>query len=387
MRINTNISALNSYNQLKNTQNNLDQSLERLSSGKRINRAADDAAGLAISEKMKAQINGLNQAVRNAQDGISMIQTAEGALNETHSILQRMRELAVQSANDSNTAEDRAQIQKEVDQLAKELSRISNTTEFNTKNLLAGGLTDQKFQIGANKGQNISLSVDAMDAKSLGVTDTMYNYNDVGASANSGIKVSGRSFTGDITISAAGTGTVAAITMTSGNMVISVDSASTTLGDVKSLLNKNGYNATLESGAVSTTVISTGTTTSASADKSTVASVGNNGTITKDAYVAAGIDVSTQSAANAAIETINAAINTVSTERSKLGAVQNRLDHTINNLSVASENLTAANSRIRDVDMAKEMMAFTKNQILSQAGTAMLAQANQRPQGVLQLLG
>jgi flagellin len=276
MRINTNVAALNSYNQLNNTNNNMQKSLERLSSGSRINRAADDAAGLAISEKMNAQTRGLGQAQRNAQDGISMIQTAEGALKETHSILQRMRELSVQAANDSNTNEDRTEIKAEIDQLTSEIDRISTTTEFNTKNLLNGdlvGATGQlTFHIGANSGQNTTLEI-----------------RDMGVSAN----------------------------------------------------------------------LDVGTA----------------------------IDVTTQSGADAAIGTIDAAIGEVSTERSKLGAMQNRLDHTINNLSTSEENLTAANSRIKDVDMAKEMMNLSKQQILSQAGTAMLAQANQMPQGVLQLLG
>lgn len=397
MRINTNMVALNAYRQLNNTNTALDKSLERLSSGLRINRAADDAAGLAISEKMKGQISGLEQAKRNAQDSISMIQTAEGALNETQSILQRMRELAVQSANDTNTASDRAQIQKEIDQLAKELSRISNTTEFNTKNLLAGGLTDNKFQIGANKDQNISLSINAMDAKSLGVADNLFKYAGVG-SDSAGLSVSTVAYSGGITLAAATattTVTTAAIDSTGTKIKVTlaanVDSTgatiTATLADVKSALSEIGIDATLEtSGSASLTdTITAGETVTASTISSNAATT-LNGKVTKDAFVASGINVSTQSAANAAIQTINEAINIVSTERAKLGAVQNRLDHTINNLSVAGENLTAANSRIRDVDMAKEMMAFTKNQILSQAGTAMLAQANQRPQSVLQLL-
>src|SRR6056297_1056119 len=169
MRINTNVAALNSYNQLKNTQNNLSKSLSRLSSGKRINGAADDAAGLAISEKMGSQTRGLAQAQRNAQDGISMIQTAEGALKESHSILQRMRELSVQSANDTNTEADRGEIQKEVDQLAAELTRIGETTEFNTQKLLDGTLDSTKFQIGANEDQNMEISINDMQAEALGV--------------------------------------------------------------------------------------------------------------------------------------------------------------------------------------------------------------------------
>lgn len=275
MRINHNIAALNTYRQLTGNTGAANKSLEKLSSGLRINRAADDAAGLAISEKMRGQIRGLDQAQRNAQDGISLIQTAEGALNETHSILQRMRELAVQSANDTNTATDREKLQAEVDQLAKELDRISTTTEFNTSKLLDGTFSGT-FHIGANAGQNLSINVGDMSASALSVA---------GVGGKPGIDIS-----------------------------------------------------------------------------------------------------STQSAANAAITTINTALEAVSVQRSELGAVQNRLEHTINNLGASSENLTAAESRIRDVDMANEMMAFTKNNILTQAAQAMLAQANQQPQGVLQLL-
>lgn len=287
MRINHNIAALNTYRQLTAGTNAASKSMEKLSSGLRINRAGDDAAGLAISEKMRGQIRGLEMAAKNSQDAISLIQTAEGALNETHAILQRMRELAVQAANDTNTATDRTRIQEEVDELAKEITRISNTTEFNTKKLLDGqGGSSLTFQIGANEDQTITLSISAMDAATLGV----------------------------------GTG-----------------SAATVAGG--------------------------------------------------DAVADGGIDVSTDAAAaTAAITTIQNAIDTVSAERSKLGAYANRLEHTINNLGTAAENLTAAESRIRDVDMAKEMMEFTKNNILTQAAQAMLAQANQQPQGVLQLL-
>ena len=270
MIINHNIMALNAWRGLGQTNSALSKSLEKLSSGMRINRAADDAAGLAISEKMRGQIRGLNQAVRNAQDGISLLQTAEGALNETHSILQRMRELAVQAANDTNTSADRSQIQQEVNQLITEINRIGNTTEFNTQKLLNGSLSGKLIQIGANSGQNLSITIANMKAGALGVS---------------------------------------------------------------------------------------------------------------------GLNVSAQSSAAHAITLVQSAINQVSTERSKLGAIQNRLEHTIANLGVASENLTAAESRVRDVDMAQEMMLFTKNQILVQAGTVMLAQANMAPQSVLKLLG
>jgi flagellin len=279
MRINHNIASLNTYRQLSTNSSNTAKSLEKLSSGLKINKAGDDAAGLAISEKMRGQIRGLEMASKNAQDGISLIQTAEGALNETHDILQRMRELATQSANDTNTGTDRGELQKEFNQLAKEVTRIAKTTEFNTQKLLDGSDTDGKvFQIGANAGQSLTLTINAMDA----------------------------------TILVIGTGTTEADTV--------------------------------------------------------------------------GIDITSQTNADAAISLVNTAIETVSAERSKLGAYQNRLEHTINNLGTSSENLTAAESRIRDTDMAKSMMEFTKNNILSQAAQSMLAQANQQPQGVLQLL-
>ena len=269
MRIQHNISALNTHRNLTANNTQANKNLEKLSSGYKINRAGDDAAGLAISEKMRGQIRGLDMATKNAQDGISLIQTAEGALNETHAILQRMRELAVQSSNDTNVDTDRAALQKEVDALVSEISRIANNTEFNTQKLLDGNFKGT-FHIGANEGQNIQLSVTSMKAKDLKI-DT--------------------------------------------------------------------------------------------------------------------VNIADRADADKAITTINNALSSVSTQRSALGAVQNRLEHTINNLGATSENLTAAESRIRDTDMAKEMMGFTKNNILMQAAQSMLAQANQQPQGVLQLLG
>lgn len=268
MIINTNMSALIAENNLENTQNNLSADLQHLSSGLRINSAADDAAGLAISEKMQGQINGLNQAQRNAQDGISLIQTAEGAMGQVQNILQRMRELAVQSANDTNTSADRAQIQTEVGQLTSEINRITSTTQFNTQNVINGTFTAKHIQVGANIGQALTITIGSMSTSSLGVS---------------------------------------------------------------------------------------------------------------------GITVSSQTSANAAISTIDKAINTVSTDRANLGAYQNRLQYAINNLSTSSLNITAAQSRIEDVNMASEMSDFTKNQILSQAGTSMLAQANKLNQSVLSL--
>lgn len=265
-----------------NTQRNLglnnasaQKSIEKLSSGLRINKAGDDAAGLAISEKMRGQIRGLNQASRNAQDGISLIQTVEGAMSETQAILQRMRELAVQASNDTNVTVDRLAIKEELSSLRSEIDRIANNTEFNQQKLIGTAFTASaiKLQVGANSGQNIEVIFTNMQA--------------------------------------------------------------------------------------SATQIDIGT---------------------------ADLEVSVQSTADALIGIVNSAITNVSTQRSKLGAIQNRLEHTIKNLDTASENLQAAESRVRDVDMAKEMMEFTKQNILQQAATAMLAQANQAPQGVLQLL-
>ena len=283
MRINTNISAMNTYSRLTSANASKSGSLAKLSSGLRINKAGDDAAGLAISEKMKNQVSGMTQATRNAQDGISLIQTAEGALKETHTILNRMRDLVVQSNNDTNTAEDRSAIQKELDSLTSEVERISSDTQFNTKTLLTGTFSgtdnELKFQIGANKDQTIGLSIGDMTA--------------------GGLKVSGL----------------------------------------------------------------------------TIANTG----------VSSGVE-GTKADHDAALGKVDAAIKSVSEERANLGAVQNRLDHTISNLATTKENLSEANSRIVDVDMAEEMMSFTKSNILSQAATAMLAQANQMPQGVLQLL-
>lgn len=605
MIVNTNISSLNAQRNLYGTQNAMQKSLEKLSSGYRINKAADDAAGLAITEKMTGQVNGLNQAIRNAQSAISLIQTAEGALSESHSILQRMRELATQAASDTNTNDDRAKIQAEIDQLAEELSRISNTTEFNTQNLLAGGLRNT-YHIGANSGQNVTMNINAMDATTLNVTrdvkvakmgdtnpagiskveadlgvvnklaDGKYQVKvdvieagQVSTSASDGVTVGSGFATGELTAdtnltftysvdgtpaTVSGTTDLAAMgsldsatadativinidgtdyTLTEGTQFDTGDSASDLLTAIQTAIGENGTAELVDNKLVITSA-STGSTSSVSVtindgtdsgdadiiaaalgitsgvsdtgddqpgwvvtdaegttigtygvsesfdingltvdlsaiggtltegvtvdlvgsmedsvtvqlfsvddstgdpvatavgDKVTVNqakggdyTIGNseigqlvvnfavngaqagatdieistnksssaltgNGQVLKDAVAAGGIDVSTQVAADKAITVINDALTKVSEERSKLGAMQNRLDHTINNLQAAAENLTSARSTIKDVDMAAEMSEFTKNQILSQAGVAMLAQANQVPQAVLKLLG
>ena len=285
MRINTNVAAMNTYSRLTAANTAKSNSLAKLSSGSRINKAGDDAAGLAISEKMKSQIGGLTQAKRNAQDGISLVQTAEGALNETHSILERMRDLAVQGGNSTLTDDDKGAINKELTALHQELTRIATTTQFNKQSLFAATVKDAKpaaftFQIGANKGQTLNVEIGQMDGSSL-------------------LKTKAASFV------------------------------------LKATVGKNG----------------------------------NGGMVAGDM-----------------IDKIDAAIQTVSDQRAGLGAVQNRLEHTINNLTATNENLSDANSRIRDVDMAEEMMTFTKSNILSQAATSMLAQANAMPNSVLNLL-
>ncbi|MHB9143840.1 MAG: flagellin N-terminal helical domain-containing protein [Symbiobacteriia bacterium] len=381
MIINTNISALNAWRNVTQTDNSLSKSLERLSSGFRINRAADDAAGLAISEKMRGQVSGLNQAVRNSQDAISLIQTGEGALNESTSIAQRIRELADQAASDTNTLSDRYQIQQEVNQLSGEVTRISGSTEFNTKKLLDGTFNGT-FQIGANAGQTISVKIGAMDAKTLGMT----NISDKLVVDSGSTTIDSASATNAMTNLASNIFTVKFYTDATTATQINADLVA---ANGVSLATVTGVSATasdLSFAVTNTTYLQAGQT----AGTLTVR-VGANVQTGTSATVAAlaggdGISVLSQADAGNALNKLDSATNQISSQRAQLGAVQNRLEHTIANLSVASENLTAAESRIRDVDMAAEMSVFTRNQILMQAGTAMLAQANQKPQAVLQLL-
>lgn len=382
MRINHNISALNTYRSLSNNNTVTSKSLEKLSSGLRVNRAGDDAAGLAISEKMRGQIRGLDQASRNAQDTISLIQTTEGALNETHSILQRMRELAVQSGNDTNTTVDRNEIQKEVNQLIEEIDRIGNTTEFNTQRLLNG---DKKALATTING---SISVSKTTA---GFSATLSTTAD-GQTLNGAITITkiaatttaGAAGTADFVIgnpgslAGAATGLSATLaTFTVAGMSIDLTAMSTiAVGETITITFKAAEAANGITNAITAQIgANSGQTMSVGIDDMRSAALG-----------VSTVKIDTSTNASAAVAQVNNAIERVSAQRSKLGAYQNRLEHTINNLGTASENLTASESRIRDVDMAKEMMEFTKNSILSQAATAMLAQANQQPQGVLQLL-
>ena len=372
------------------------KSMEKLSSGFRINRAGDDAAGLAISEKMRGQIRGLKQASRNAQDGISLIQTAEGALNETHSILQRMRELADQAATDTNTLDDRKEIQKEINQLLEEIDRIANQTEFNTQTLLDGTYSDKKFHIGANADQNMVVGVASMKTDAIGSTDF------TGGAA----VTSAGSITTDFSTSNA-TVTISDDATTPNTVTITLDQDYGTADEVVKAINEAIAEDANLGGKVEAKLLDGNKITFIAKDAEAEYSVDGedafgfaNGAQTIDnspAFVSSlRVDnvetattggVLTQGEANEAITIVDDAIKTVSAERSKLGAYQNRLEHTINNLGTSAENLQAAESRIRDLDMAEEIMAFTKNNILQQAATAMLAQANMAPQSVLQLLG
>ncbi|MDF2906204.1 MAG: flagellin, partial [Herbinix sp.] len=388
-------------------------SMEKLSSGLRINRAGDDAAGLAISEKMRGQIRGLDQANRNSQDAISLIQTAEGALNETHSILQRQRELATQAANDTNTAEDRKNIQDEMDQLGKEIDRIAETTQFNTKSLLDGSM-DKTTVADENIMSNTALksgaaavvigstlvSLQDKDGNSLGIAAT----DEIEVSyVKNGVTETNTFTAGALTLAAFGTtdGAVAdanlAATVTAG----SLDLAAAAAGEAGAIhgitVTVKDNTGVVKSGASNalSSFAETQEATDIHADGSSTFQIGANTgqniqlSIKDMGATALGvkdIKVTNQGLANVAIKVIDEAITKVSAQRSSLGSVQNRLEHTINNLSTSAENLTAAESRVRDVDMAKEMMNQTKNSILSQAAQAMLAQANQQPQQVLQLL-
>ncbi|PLR73717.1 flagellin [Bacillus sp. UMB0728] len=463
MRINHNIAALNTYRQLNSASGAQSKSMEKLSSGLRINRAGDDAAGLAISEKMRGQIRGLDMASKNSQDGISLIQTAEGALNETHDILQRMRELSVQSSNDTNTADDRAEIQKEIDQLVSEVDRIGNTTEFNTKKLLNGGAgLTTNFTAETVNGANvdwINVSGGTADTKignvaitaataATGATTTLTVATTAGSKT---IDINGVSLTYTATGTAdtdgaalaqlindnkdklgvsatytAGTDALAITTSGVGSAAnLTVNAAAGEIAVGATAVDTYGSDATITEATIGANYVARGNTITVTsgnleglelqlngnvmhatganndatfditANGSLALQIGANqdqemgisiGDMRASALGVASINVTSQSSASNAITTIDAAIKTVSAERSKLGAYQNRLEHTINNLNTSSENLTAAESRVRDVDMAKEMMNQTKNSILSQAAQAMLAQSNQLPQGVLQLL-
>ena len=385
MIINHNMNALNAHRNMGINNTAAGKSMEKLSSGLRINRAGDDAAGLAISEKMRGQIRGLTQASRNSADGISMIQTAEGALNETTNILQRMRELAVQASNDTNTSSDREEIQKEINALTEEVDRIANNTEFNTQKLLNGSKSGEKGDLvrEAVAGEQGIFKVTFANA----------------IKANDKIIIDGKQIKiadptqvdQEVTTALAGKYTATyddnkrELTLTQVNGLDKYEMTAKLNGaDATVKVDTEGVTARdeeLSEGKVSVQV-------GANASQSMSIEIGDMRAqalnIVNDR--GQGLSVETAQSANEAITAFDAALNAVSSQRANLGAVQNRLEYTISNLDNTAENLTSAESTLRDVDMAKEMMEYSKNNILNQAAQAMISQANQQPQNVLQLL-
>ncbi|WP_026700227.1 flagellin N-terminal helical domain-containing protein [Salibacterium aidingense] len=449
MKINSNIQALNAYRNLNQNQSQVSKNLEKLSSGLRINRASDDAAGLAISEKMRSQIRGLKQSERNSMDGISLMQTSEGAMQEMHSMLQRMRELSVQAANDSNTEYDRGQIQKEIDELTKEIDSISEKTEFNTKKLLDGssavyasmGEADNGAGLASSpmpedtdiKGGSYELEIDSADVN-ISVSDSGTNMDDPANfeltdsdmplgdykvevedydSANESAKVTvfdpdgaklesktvntgGASNVGGMKVPAGsieGNGSVEVTAEASGKVTLFLDGE-----EVETISDFDTKNGKVSIGGLEIPFdsdIDNGTTNFEVTNNALAFQIGPNSDqqvmvdipeLDSEELGIADVDVTTSEGAAAALEKFDNAINQVSDARAKLGAVQNRFEHTVNNLQVTHENLSSSESRIRDADMAQEMTEFTRNNIINQSATAMLAQANQMPQGVLQLL-
>ena len=395
MVVQHNLTAMNANRQLGITTGAQAKSSEKLSSGYRINRAGDDAAGLKISEKMRSQIRGLDKASDNAQDGVSLIQTAEGALNEAHSILQRMNELAVQGANDTNQSIDRDAINQELDALTTELDRISETTQFNKQNLLDGSFADKKLQVGANTNQKIAVSIDNMNAASLGLASISYTTKETGTAPTKltyqgmtfkyvagnkmaeNVKAAITQFKGSITAKVVATDFAQQYDSKTGSVYFNtVDMSGKTIR-TSTAADAAKYAASFNKAAVSNDVTKN--------FKDYVTTSATAATTDKDVQVGRP-SVADYETANATLSAVQNAINKVSTQRSALGALQNRLEHTIANLDNVSENTQSAESRIRDTDMADEMVEYSKNNILAQAGQSMLAQANQSTQGVLSLL-
>ncbi len=479
--INTNIMSLNAQRNLNKSQDTLQTAMQRLSSGLRINSAKDDAAGLAISDRMTAQVNGLNQASRNANDGISIAQTAEGALGDVTNALQRMRELAVQSSNDSNTATDRASLQKEVSQLQQEITRIATQTKFNGKSLLDGSFTSQQFQVGAYAGQTIAVSIGNAQASAIGA-NTVASNTHVGAALAAAADVSGGNGvaaqslavsgpTGSQSVSVGANNSAKAIadavnaksadtgvTATASNSVdltslggagtvsfnlygsnstgVSISASVASAGDLSSLSDAinakaastgitaelssdkgsitlksaDGYDIKIEdfdnSGATKTVSVGGQTLTGGAATDSIVVggkvdfsassnfsvstssgtTVMSGATVNSNLSSVASINVGNQSGASSAINVVDGALSFVDDLRASLGAIQNRFSSAVSNAQTTSENVSGARSRIQDADFAAETANMTKAQVLQQAGTAILAQANQAPQGVLSLL-
>lgn len=388
--------SMNAQRSLGVNSSGLGKSIEKLSTGQRVNRAADDAAGLTISEKMRTQVRGLTQASRNAQDGISAVQTAEGALDEVHSMLQRMRELTVQAGNDTNKLEDRKAIQAEIKQLSNEIEDISTKTEFNKQKLLDGSFSNKSLQVGANEGQTMGVSIESMSAQKLGL-------GEIKSADQTGVKTSVETTNAWVPLDAAGQKTEIEVSINGQTKTISMeyDKGETTSGQLKDKIQKafgDDVTVTNTGDKIKVEAKEFGKGEATIKVKSGVASKGFGNTTAvatsdvkgKEDWKAGDfvLNVSVKSAGDVktTLGTIDKAISTVSTQRSSLGAVQNRLEHTIKNLNNAAENTQAAEARIRDTDMAKEMSTFTKNNVLSQAAQAMISQANQIPNQALQLL-
>jgi flagellin len=407
MVVQHNLTAMNSNRQLGITTSAQAKSAEKLSSGYRINRAGDDAAGLKISEKMRSQIRGLDKASSNAEDGVSLIQTAEGALNEAHSILQRMNELAVQGANDTNETIDRDAINEELDALTEELDRISSTTQFNKQNLLDGSFSSKNLQVGANENQKIAISIDNMNATSLGLRSIKVADSD--AEMQTGVSVTKFVYNGEsVQWTQGSTFTYNRTAAISGfKSALSVTAAATNSADVYKIQQDNStksmYYVDTEGNRYDTASMALAKDLSTALQNVSTLIMDNamtytdaidvtatSATLVNDAAAIGGVlgvpKVDNYKTANATITAVQEAINKVSSQRSALGALQNRLEHTIANLDNISENTSSAESRIRDTDMAEEMVEYSKNNILAQAGQSMLAQSNQSTQGVLSLL-
>ncbi|GAB1596623.1 flagellin [Lysobacter claricitrinus] len=377
--INTNVMSLNAQRNLATSGASLATSIQRLSSGLRINSAKDDAAGLSISERMTSQIRGLDQAARNANDGVSLAQTAEGALGEVGNNLQRIRELAVQASNGTNSQSDRDALNAEVTQLQSEIQRVSQTTKFNGVSLLDGSFAGVAFQVGANSGETITVaSIANVQTSALGGAVTRYT-GSVAASSVSGFATAIAA--GGVTINGTDIGAIGAAGSAQervGQLAEAINRVSSQTGVGASYDQASGQ-LTLSSAAAITVA---GTTNSA-----TVAGFANAFSATSSTTTGIGnVNVSSFAGAQMAIDVADAALKSVNTSRANLGALQNRFTSVVSNLTTTSENLTASRSRIRDADYAKETAELSRTQILQQAGTAMLAQANQATQGVLSLL-
>lgn len=389
LNVNTNIASLNTQRNLNTSSRALDTSLQRLSTGSRINSAKDDAAGLQIANRLTSQINGLSIATKNANDGISLAQTAEGALQQSTNILQRMRDLSLQSANGSNSDSERTALNSEVKQLQKELDRISNTTTFGGRKLLDGSFGAASFQVGSAANENISIAIDEMSADSLEGNYFKTAFGTAGAATSSG------EVTVTVNYSVDGVAT-------SGEVTVELqkgDSADTVTAKIAAGINDANLGFSVQKDADDAYQIISGADAS-DADVPTFTSFtfadtdGTGATLTgvtgttaaETANTVNDIDISNAAGAQSAVLVIDDAIKRIDTQRATLGAVQNRFDNTIANLQNIGENVTAARGRIQDTDFAAETANLTKNQVLQQAGTAILAQANQLPQAVLSLL-